>query len=50
MKCPDCKIELTKEDKVGSEFVDLKGDRVGYDVPVYKCPKCECEFNRDELD
>jgi len=50
MKCPDCKIELTKDDYVESRFVDHKGDGVGYDVPVYQCPKCKCEFERDERD
>ena len=49
-KCPDCKIELGKEDKVDSEYIDPKGDGIGYDIPVYKCPKCGVEYNEDELD
>lgn len=50
MKCPDCKEIITKEDVVDSEFVDLKGDGIGYDIPVYRCPKCGVEYNRDDLD
>lgn len=49
MKCPDCKITITKEDAVDSEFIDSKGDGIGYDIPVYKCPNCGVVYNRDEL-
>jgi len=43
--CPDCKT---------NEFVDYSGDdRLSesgeiYDVKVYKCHKCECEFDEEE--
>lgn len=50
MKCPDCKIEITDEDEVDSNYIDPKGDGIGYELPVYKCPKCGCEYDRDELD
>jgi hypothetical protein len=50
MRRPDCKIKITKEDVVDSNFVDAKGDGVGYEEPVYECPKCNCEFNKSDLD
>ena len=34
MICPDCKIPM--------EYVS------GYDVVVYKCPKCKIEIDQDE--
>lgn len=46
-RCPDCKTEEMVE--VESQFVDPKGDGVGYEIPVYKCPKCDIEMDRDEL-
>lgn len=49
-KCPDCKIELTKDDIVDSTFTDAKGDGIGYEQPIYECPKCGCQWDRDELD
>lgn len=45
-KCPDCKT---------NEFVDYSGeDRPSesgemYDVKVYKCHKCQCEFDEEEI-
>jgi uncharacterized protein with PIN domain len=44
MMCPDCKIKLEHTDEKMSESGEL------YEVKVYKCPKCEVEFDEDELD
>lgn len=44
MKCPDCKIKLDVVDERLSESGEL------YEVRVFKCPKCEVEFDEDELD
>jgi DNA-directed RNA polymerase subunit RPC12/RpoP len=45
-KCPDCKIELTKDDIVDSAEVDAKGEGICYEVPVYQCPKCGAEYEK----
>jgi transcriptional regulator NrdR family protein len=49
MRCPDCKIILTKENVVDSELVDPKGNGIGCEVPILECPKCGNKYNRDEL-
>ena len=50
MKCPDCKVTLTRNDIVDSNYVDPKGDGIGYDENVYRCFKCGCEWNESDLD
>ena len=49
-KCPECQTILTNDDWVDEEHVDPKGDGVGYEMPVYNCPKCDIDFNGEELD
>ena len=48
--CPDCKCPLFSEDIIDSQYIDPKGNGIGYDIPVFKCPKCGVEYNQDELD
>lgn len=48
-QCPDCKIELTKEDIIDSTYTDPKGNGIGYDIPIYQCPKCKSEYEEEEL-
>jgi predicted nucleic-acid-binding Zn-ribbon protein len=50
LKCPDCKIGLGHDDLVDSALIDPKGDGIGYEIPVFKCPKCGVEYQEDELD
>jgi hypothetical protein len=44
-KCPECKFE--EMEYTGDDRPSESGEM--YDVKVYKCPKCLCEFDEDEL-
>jgi len=45
--CPDCKHEELEQ--VDSHIEDVKGDGVPYEVPVWKCFKCDVEWEEGDL-
>jgi rubrerythrin len=45
MKCPDCKIEMEKQDKY---YVGSDGGYVRQDEPYWKCPRCKIEVEEEE--
>ena len=47
--CPDCKTSEDMEE-VDSNFIDPKGDGVGYEEPVYKCFKCGSEWEQSDCE
>lgn len=47
IKCPECKSNESVE-YIGEDRPSESGEM--YDVRVYKCYKCDIEFDTDEID
>ena len=49
MKCPDCKNEELEKVFL-AEHIDERGIPYTLDNAFYKCPKCRCEFDEEEIE